>query len=242
MLSLYKLVVASTLALQATAKTVRVDVGNGGLKFTPNAITADKGDILEFHFFAVNHSVVQGRFDKPCVPAESKPIFSGFTGPIAAGQESPRVFSVTVNDTNPIVFYCSQNTGFHCARGMYATVNAGARPQNLDGYKALISGNITAVSPPGGPNGGVFSVQAGNSTSTTGSGGSSSTVSPPTSTGSGNGNGNGGGDSQTTPAPTGTAPTGSGTPQTTSKPGAGAHVQASVGGLLVAALGAALMI
>lgn len=235
MLSLCKVLVASTLALQAAAKTVRIDVGNGGLRFSPNVTQASKGDVLEFHFFAVNHSVVEGRFDAPCQPARESPVFSGFTGPIAAGQEGPNVFQVTVNDTKPLVFYCSQNTGFHCARGMYAVVNPGQRPQNIEGYAAGIRGNVTARSPAGGPRGGVFSARAGgNSTITTTS---TTATAPPAPTDTTSTTDNGGAGVTTTP--TGGA---GNTPETTSRPGAGAQFQAPVGGLMGAILAAALML
>ncbi|KAL8293898.1 hypothetical protein RB597_007672 [Gaeumannomyces tritici] len=230
MFSLCKVLVASTLALQAAAKTIQIDVGKNGLRFSPNVTEAAKGDVLEFHFFAVNHSVVEGRFDAPCRPARESAIFSGFTGPIQAGQEGPNVFQVTVNDTKPLVFYCSQNTGFHCARGMYAVVNPGPAPQSIEGYGAGIRGNLTAVSPPGGPRGGVLSARAGNGTaSTTASTPAPTDGSNPTSSSSGAGAG------------ATTTPTGS-TPQTTSRPGAGASFQAPVGGMLGAVLAAALML
>ncbi|KAL8391820.1 hypothetical protein RB595_002141 [Gaeumannomyces hyphopodioides] len=237
MISLCKVLVASTLALQAAAKTIQIDVGKNGLRFSPNVTEAAKGDVLEFHFFAVNHSVVEGRFDAPCQPARESPVFSGFTGPIQAGQEGPNVFQVTVNDTKPLVFYCSQNTGFHCARGMYAVVNPGPAPQSIEGYGSGIRGNVTAVSPPGGPRGGVFRARGGSGSVTT-------TATPPPSAPTDNANatttttpGNGGADATTTP----TGGAGS-NPQTTSKPAAGANFQAPVGGVLGAVLAAALML
>ena len=52
--------IIASLALTANAATIRVDVGKSGLAFSPNQITAAKNDVLDFHFFAINHSVVAG--------------------------------------------------------------------------------------------------------------------------------------------------------------------------------------
>ncbi len=73
-----KILLAAGLAMQATASTIRVDVGKSGLTFSPNTFNASAGDVLEFHFYAKNHSVVQGDFDNPCNPAPSAGFFSGF--------------------------------------------------------------------------------------------------------------------------------------------------------------------
>ena len=76
-----RLATATLTALMAAATnaaTIRVDVGKSGFTFSPNTITAAKGDILDFHFFAINHSVVAGDFSKPCQPADTGGFFSGF--------------------------------------------------------------------------------------------------------------------------------------------------------------------
>ena len=86
------------------------------------------GDVLEFHFMPKNHSVVMGDFDSPCMPAASGGFSSGFLPtnssenvssrfhsapppPNKIAEESwlcqPQVFRVTINDTRPMVFYCS---------------------------------------------------------------------------------------------------------------------------------------
>ena len=75
---LTKFLLAASLALQASASTIAIKVGASGLTFSPNTFNASKGDVLEFHFYAKNHSVVQGDFDNPCVPAPSGGFFSGF--------------------------------------------------------------------------------------------------------------------------------------------------------------------
>ncbi|KAK1836896.1 hypothetical protein QBC39DRAFT_326322 [Podospora conica] len=144
-----------SLALQASAQTQTqttlptthpVSVGREGLNFEPNSIYAKPGDIVEFRFWARNHSVVAGTFDRACVPATRGGFFSGFI-PTAAGARNDTVFRVTINSTDPIVFYCSQNTGSHCKSGMVGTINA-AEARGVDFYKALAANASTAVSPP----------------------------------------------------------------------------------------------
>jgi plastocyanin len=41
-----------------------------GLVFTPNQLTADVGDVLEFRFYPQNHSVARSDFKSPCIPYE----------------------------------------------------------------------------------------------------------------------------------------------------------------------------
>ncbi|KAJ2967809.1 hypothetical protein NQ176_g9489 [Zarea fungicola] len=77
------------LALGATAKTIRVDVGQTGLSFTPDTITASIGDTLEYHFHPLNHSVVMGDFANPCQPAKTGGFFSGFM-PVSSGEAVSR--------------------------------------------------------------------------------------------------------------------------------------------------------
>ena len=59
------------------AKTISIGVGQGGLVFEPESVTADIGDLLQFHFYPKNHSVVQGSFSSPCQPL-TPGVYSGF--------------------------------------------------------------------------------------------------------------------------------------------------------------------
>ena len=59
------------------AKTIAVGVGEGGLVFNPESVTADVDDLLQFHFYPKNHSVVQGSFSSPCQPLAGG-VYSGF--------------------------------------------------------------------------------------------------------------------------------------------------------------------
>ena len=64
--------------------------------FVPNELTANEGDILEFHFtgpgqgvLGGNHSVAQGTWDRPCEPA-AEGFFSGYMGVNATSFEAVR--------------------------------------------------------------------------------------------------------------------------------------------------------
>ena len=72
------------LALGQNSSVYTVDVGEGGLIFTPNSMTANVGDQVQFNFYPQNHSVAQSNFANPCVPLNNNAIFSGFF-PVANG-------------------------------------------------------------------------------------------------------------------------------------------------------------
>jgi len=56
----------AALATTAAAKTVVITAGSGGFVFSPESVTADVGDTLEFHFVGSIHTAVQGDFSTPC--------------------------------------------------------------------------------------------------------------------------------------------------------------------------------
>lgn len=73
----------------AAAAKHRIDVGKGGLVFSPNTTTAAVGDTLEFHFYPMKHSVAQSSFDKPCQSTASGGFFSGYFN-VSSGQAVSR--------------------------------------------------------------------------------------------------------------------------------------------------------
>lgn len=150
------------LASQGSAETIKIDVGANGLAFTPDSVTAKVNDILEFHFHPINHSVVLGDFANPCQPAKSGAFFSGFM-PVSSG-EANEVFQVTVNSTDPMFFYCSQNVLSHCISGMSGVVNPNST-QTLDAYQKAAK-NAKDATNPSAPVGGKL-VSSGSSTTTT---------------------------------------------------------------------------
>lgn len=101
------------------ANTV-VTVGmNSALAFTSDSITAAVGDTISFQFQAGNHSVTQTTFANPCTRMAGG-FASGFHQAANATQ-----FTITINDTNPIWYYCGQTQPLvHCHLGMVGAINA----------------------------------------------------------------------------------------------------------------------
>jgi hypothetical protein len=146
---------ASATLVPRSGATHRVLAGFNGLRFEPENIVAEIGDLIEVHFNPANHSFAQSSFLKPCVPLSNDAIFSGFQ-PTANG-EAPNAFTVEVKDKKPLWFYCSQTKGNHCQMGMSMAVN-----QNFDGgatlqaYKEAAAWTGMSVSPPKPGNGGTL--------------------------------------------------------------------------------------
>ncbi|KAG0647551.1 putative GPI-anchored cupredoxin [Hyphodiscus hymeniophilus] len=154
--------------------TIKVTVGKDGvLEYNPNSLVAEVGTAIEFDFFPKNHSVTQSSFADPC-----HPLAGGFFSSFVPTKESPSgsIFTITVNDTKPIWFYCGQTTGNHCQAGMVGAINAPASGNTFDKFAALAKNATTSTSPPLGPVGGILKVSS-TSTSTSTSTSSSSSSS-----------------------------------------------------------------
>ncbi|KAH7336720.1 Cupredoxin, partial [Rhexocercosporidium sp. MPI-PUGE-AT-0058] len=122
----------------------RIEVGKGGIVFNPNTATAAVGDVVEFHFYPKNHSVTQGDFDSPCgTGSVTNGFFSGYVP--SASEEASNVFQITIADTNPIWYYCSQ--GEHCASGMVGVINPPASGNSLAAYMAAAAGSTKVTTP-----------------------------------------------------------------------------------------------
>ena len=77
----------------AYAATIEVSVGDGGLVFKPDTVTASVGDVVKFNFYPQKHSVAQSTFDAPCQPRDAG-IFSGY---------------VSVTDGSAVSYYLSHS-------------------------------------------------------------------------------------------------------------------------------------
>src|SRR6266849_2688938 len=99
-------VVLATLASTVSAATTQVKVGSSGLAFDPPSVNATTGDIIQFVFYPKNHTVTQSTFAAPCSPM-SGGADSGFN-PTTANATNVPSYSVTVNNTQPLWFYCKQ--------------------------------------------------------------------------------------------------------------------------------------
>ena len=118
---------ATTLAGLVSAQNTKVhvvEVGASGLKFTPESIDAAVGDHVQFQFNPGSHSVARSDFANPCAPLDpavmSGGFFSGFM-PVKSEDKYMPTFTVLVNETAPIWFYCA--TAPHCERGMVGVIN-----------------------------------------------------------------------------------------------------------------------
>ncbi|KAK6531044.1 hypothetical protein TWF281_007871 [Arthrobotrys megalospora] len=116
--------------------------------FKPSSLKAAIGDTIDFLFRPMNHSVVRGSFDKPCVPVEdtdsgTKPFFSGFFPVKSLNDEHP-IFRIKVEDSEPIWFYCS--AGRHCQDGMVGVINPSS-DKNVEDYAAAAAKAPVNISP-----------------------------------------------------------------------------------------------
>ncbi|KAI9167082.1 Extracellular serine-rich protein [Paramyrothecium foliicola] len=142
---------AAALACLANAETIRVTATSDN-KFDPDTVDAREGDVLEFHFEPRNHSVVAGDYRYPCSPLElGTGFYSGFIS--TDDDKADRVFRVTINDTEPVVFYSSQ--GDECSKGMVGIVNQSS-DRNLTDYRDRASELSRAVTPGRDTYGGVL--------------------------------------------------------------------------------------
>jgi len=123
-----------------SATVIDIQVGAGGLlAYSPEAISAQPGDQVVFHFHAKNHTVTQSSFADPCGKKDGG-INSGFQ-PVPANQtDNLPTFTVTVNDTSPFWVYCAQaakTPASHCGAGMVFAINCGAdgSPNSFTNFK-----------------------------------------------------------------------------------------------------------
>lgn len=126
-------------------QTHTVLVGSGGdYQYHPNSINASVGDVVSFQFYPTNHSVIRGEYTgsnacgsagcNPCVPIELiDPTVPPFASKNFLTQDLPtpanlalQSFNLTVNDTNPIWFYCDAINS--CLNGMVGVINPVGRP------------------------------------------------------------------------------------------------------------------
>jgi plastocyanin len=121
-------------------QTHTILVGSGGdFAYHPNSINASVGDVVTFEFYPTNHSVIRGEYTgsqacgsggcNPCVPVELiDPAVPPFASKNFLTQDLPSAanmeiqsYNLTVNDTNPIWFYCDAISS--CLNGMVGVIN-----------------------------------------------------------------------------------------------------------------------
>ncbi|KAI1131307.1 hypothetical protein F5Y10DRAFT_73348 [Nemania abortiva] len=138
------------LASLSAAANIEVTVGKDSkLEFVPASIKAQIGDTITYKFFSKNHAVAQSTFADPC-HIQDNGIFSGFTPNTSPDTAAPTDFTITVNDTKPLWFYCPQTNGNHCQSGMVHAINAPDTGNTFDAYKAKAQQASTPSTPPAG--------------------------------------------------------------------------------------------
>ncbi|CAO2652889.1 Nn.00g023000.m01.CDS01 [Neocucurbitaria sp. VM-36] len=110
----------------ASAQTHTIQVGLADHKFRPEVTKAEIGDTVEFRFYPANHSVVRAEYGFPCIPYEmtgpdKQGFFTGFHA-VDKVLEDPPKYSLIINDTDPVFFYCSA-PGSCLTYGMVAAIN-----------------------------------------------------------------------------------------------------------------------
>ncbi|KAF2421189.1 hypothetical protein EJ08DRAFT_518941 [Tothia fuscella] len=101
-------ITSSTGSKPAQTYVVKVGINH---QFQPEVIQALPGDTVKFDFMPLNHSVVRAEYKYPCIPYEKTGagkigFFSGFR-PATAILDNPPSWSIKINDSDPILFYCS---------------------------------------------------------------------------------------------------------------------------------------
>ncbi|ORY10859.1 hypothetical protein BCR34DRAFT_485059 [Clohesyomyces aquaticus] len=91
------------------------------LGYSPEAIIAAQGDMVMFVFMQKNHTATQSTFAEPCKKMEGG-MDSGFM-PNPDGKDGV-TWNMTVSTTEPLWFYCKQQNGIHCGKGMVFSINA----------------------------------------------------------------------------------------------------------------------
>ncbi|ELR05823.1 hypothetical protein GMDG_01900 [Pseudogymnoascus destructans 20631-21] len=159
---------ASTATSSAPGLQIVTVGDNNAIAFSPDTITAAVGSSIEFVFFPPIHSVTQSTFESPCAPlANGTGFWSGaFT---TASGKNANVFTLIVNDTNPIWFFCA--TPSHCEAGMAGVINPSSNgSESLDQYKASAAKVSNPPTPSVVQGGSIGPPKAASSSSSTSSG------------------------------------------------------------------------
>ncbi|TFK41030.1 hypothetical protein BDQ12DRAFT_678771 [Crucibulum laeve] len=125
--------------VSAAIHDVQVGGAGGKLVYVPEAISAQPGDQVVFHFNPKNHTVTQSSFADPCGRKDGG--FSSGFQPVAANQtDNLPTYTITINDTQPVWVYCAQaakTPASHCGQGMVFAVNCGldGAPNSFTNFK-----------------------------------------------------------------------------------------------------------
>ncbi|KAF3007709.1 hypothetical protein E8E13_009594 [Curvularia kusanoi] len=105
-----------------------VEVGESGLVFEPQTLTAVPGDIVVFELYP-SHNVVQGNYGSPCQSNDN----GFYSGPFSNTNNGAKRFVINVTSNDPVYYYCSVQK--HCENGMVGGINVPTSGQTIDAYK-----------------------------------------------------------------------------------------------------------
>ncbi|PVH75242.1 hypothetical protein DL98DRAFT_602255 [Cadophora sp. DSE1049] len=128
--------------------------------FTPNTVTAVKGDTVQYQFVSANHTATQASGPQAaCKPAKNA-VNSGFM-PVQQGASKVKTFSMVVqDDTQPMYMYCA--AADHCQQGMVMTINAAsADTKAFKSAAKKAKNNVPAKNVSGGNTGWISTKQVG---------------------------------------------------------------------------------
>ena len=126
-----------------------IQVGLLDHKIRPDTTEAAIGDIIEFNFYPANHSIVRAEYGYPCIPYEmtgsnKQGFFAGFH-PVDKVLDNPPKWSLKINDTEPIFFYCSA-PGSCITYGMVGGINLNSS-QSIDKQRTLAMDSSFMLNP-----------------------------------------------------------------------------------------------
>ena len=130
-------------------QTHTIQVGLLDHKMRPETTEAAVGDFVEFDFYPLNHSVVRAEYGFPCIPYEMTGMgktgfFSGFN-PVDKVIDKPPEYTIRVNDTEPIFFYCSA-PGSCITYGMVGGINLNSS-MSIDKQRTLATDSSYMLQP-----------------------------------------------------------------------------------------------
>ncbi|CAE6420620.1 unnamed protein product [Rhizoctonia solani] len=116
-------------------KIYKVTVGVlGQLRYDPQYVDAEVGDLIEFEFQPKNHTVTESSFDQPCSAIDGG-FVTGFV-PVPEEQKSDfPILKFNVTDDKPHWFYCGQVD--HCPAGMVFAVNPPKEGNTFDKFQLM---------------------------------------------------------------------------------------------------------
>ncbi|KAI5258069.1 hypothetical protein E4T42_00639 [Aureobasidium subglaciale] len=164
----YAIPLAASLFGTAFAASHSIDVGEDGLVFSPNSTTAAVGDTVTFHFYPRAHGVARSSYSSPCAAMDGG--FNSDFVKVASG-ESATTFTITVNDTQPIWYYCPQ--GDHCQAGMVGVINPPSSSDQTIGGFIIAASSAGTSTVPNGVYGGVLAANGASGGAAAGSSSSS---------------------------------------------------------------------